>query len=328
MQLYPMLFQPVFKDYIWGGRRLKQLGRELPEGKQIAESWEIAAHEDGMVLVENGAFAGKSLQWVLDLLGENLIGSRNDWALELGKFPWLVKLLDANDRLSVQVHPEDAYAREHENGELGKTEMWVVLEAEPEAAIIYGLSQNVSQEGLQKAIHTGCLSDYLNQIQIQRGDHICVPAGTLHAILAGAVIAEIQQNSNVTYRVFDWNRMGDNGESRELHVEKALDVINFSQVGCTLPEPAIIESTGAITRQRLCRNQYFTTERILFQPGAVLTGECDGSTLEIWGVIDGEAEIAGKLLSAVRFVLLPASLGLYKVHAPHGAVLLRTFVDD
>ena len=327
MQLYPMLFKPVLKDYIWGGRRLERFGRDLPDGKQIAESWEIAAHEDGMTVVENGVFTGKSLQAVLDLMGEDLVGTQNGWALDQGKFPLLVKLLDANKKLSVQVHPKDAYASKHENGELGKSEMWVVLDASPGAAIIYGLSQPASREDLRQAIQTGKLKDYLNTVPIHRGDHVCVPAGTVHAILAGAVIAEIQQNSNVTYRVFDWNRIGDDGQPRELHIDKALDVINYDQIGCGLPEPEVINANDAFSRQRLCQNKYFTTERFFIQPGAVFNGECNGSTLEIWGVIDGEVEVAGQPLSAVRFVLLPAGLGPYQVHAPKGAVLLRTFAE-
>ncbi len=327
MQLYPMLFKPVLKDYIWGGRRLERLGRELPENTQIAESWEIAAHEDGMTVVENGVFAGETLQSVLNLLGEDLVGERNKWALEAGKFPLLVKLLDANERLSVQVHPGDAYAQEHEGGELGKSEMWVVLDASSEAAIIYGLSKQVSPDGLREAIQSGQLGAYLNKIQIHPGDHICVPAGTVHAILAGAVIAEIQQNSNVTYRVFDWNRLGHDGKPRELHVEKALDVINYDQIKYQLPEPEVIESGSDFTRQRLCRNAYFTTERIHLRPGKVFRGECNGATLEIWGVIDGRADVADQPLSAVSFVLLPAKLGSFTVLAPEGAVLLRTYTE-
>lgn len=327
MQLYPMLFKPVLQDYIWGGRRLEQYGRELPKGKQIAESWEIAAHDDGMTEVENGIFAGKTLQSVLDLFGKDLVGTRNDWALEMGKFPWLVKLLDANKMLSVQVHPGDDYARVHENGELGKTEMWVVLDATPEAAIIYGLAKEVSRERLEEAINSGNVEEFLNKVTIRRGDHICVPAGTVHAILGGAVIAEIQQNSNVTYRLFDWNRTDDSGKSRELHIDKALDVINFEQVGCALPKPEIIETSKGLIRQRLCRNEYFTTERILLQSGGVFHGDCNGSSLEIWGVIEGEAVVAGQPLSAVRFVLLPARLGPFAVQSTKHTILLRTFTE-
>ena len=325
MQLYPMLFKPVFKDYLWGGRRLEKYGRDLPAGQQIAESWEIAAHEDGMTLVENGIYAGRSLKSVLDLLGEDLIGTHNQWALDLGKFPLLVKLLDSHQKLSVQVHPGDAYAREHEQGELGKTEMWVVLDAAPDAAIVYGLAQKTSREAFRQAIDSGTLSDYLHQVPIQRGDHVCVPSGTLHAILEGAVIAEIQQNSNVTYRVFDWNRVGDDGQPRPLHVDQALDVINFDQVTPALPEPETLSSYANFIQQRLCRNPYFTVERFLLMKDGVFSGHCDGSSLEIWGLIEGEAEVAGQPLSGVRFVLLPAGLGPFTVKASSQAVLLRAY---
>jgi len=326
IQLYPMLFSPVFKDYLWGGRRLEHFGRELPKGTPIAESWEIAAHEDGMTVVENGALAGHSLQAVLDLLGEDLIGTHNHWALDMGKFPFLVKLLDAHRKLSVQVHPGDAYARRHEHGELGKTEMWVVLEADPDAAIILGLAENMTREQLAAAIENGNLDPCLNRVAIQPGDHICVPSGTLHAILAGAVIAEIQQNSNVTYRVYDWDRVGADGQPRALHVDQALDVINYDQVAPTLTQPAVLDANPAFIRQRLCQNPYFTTERFIIQPGGTYTGRCDGSTLEIWGIVEGEVQLAGLALSSVRFVLLPASLGSFTVQADSHAVLLRTYV--
>ena len=326
MQLYPMLFQPVFKDYLWGGRRLEHFGRELPEDTHIAESWEIAAHEDGMTVVTNGELAGKSLQSVLNLLGKDLIGTHNQWALDVDKFPLLVKLLDAHQKLSLQVHPGDAYAREHEHGELGKTEMWVVLEAAPGAAIIYGLADHCTREELVQAIKHGNLSPHLNRIPIQPGDHICVPSGTLHAILAGAVIAEIQQNSNVTYRVYDWDRVGTDGQPRALHVEQALDVINYELVAPALSEPEVLDANPAFIRQRLCQNPYFTTERFLIQPGETYTGCCDGRTLEIWGVIEGNVDIAGLSVSPVRFVLLPASLGTFTILAQSNAVLLRTYM--
>jgi len=327
MQLYPMIFSPIFKDYLWGGRRLERFGRKLPDGKQIAESWEIAAHEDGMTVVENGDCAGKTLHSLVELMGEDLVGTQNYWALERGKFPLLVKLLDANEKLSVQVHPKDNYAQENENGSLGKTEMWVVLDATPEAAIIYGFSEEMNREKLRQAIKLGNLDAFLQKVKINRGDTICVPAGTLHAILAGAVIAEIQQNSNVTYRVYDWNRVGDDGRPRDLHVDKALDVINFNQVGYQISPPEVVNTTSAFIRERLCTNSYFATERLSIQPGGDYVGACNGASLEIWGVLEGEANIAGQFVSAVRFVLLPASMGQFEIHAPKGAVLLRTFSE-
>jgi mannose-6-phosphate isomerase len=324
--LYPLLFEPVIKDYIWGGRHLEEYGRELPEIGVIAESWEISSHEDGMTNVKNGAYAGKSLQNILNILGVDLVGSNNQWALEQGKFPLLVKLLDANKKLSVQVHPDDDYARVYEDNELGKTEMWVVLHAEPEAAIIYGLERKTTPQELRDALSKGELKKYLHEVPIRAGDHVCVPSGTLHTILGGAVIAEIQQNSNTTYRVYDWDRVGADGEPRPLHIDKALDVINYQQVKLSLPEPEIIEDHHQWRWERLCDNKYFTTDRIIAKESTQYFGECDGSTLEIWGVLSGDGLVNDVSLGAVEFCLLPASLGSFEVHLSPGAVVLRTFV--
>ena len=321
-----MFFKPVLKDYIWGGRKLEKYGRNLPETGNIAESWEISGHEDGMTLVENGAYAGKSLQEILNLLGEGLVGKNNRWALERGKFPLLVKLIDAHRRLSVQVHPDDDYALAHEGDELGKTEMWVVLEAEPNAEIIYGLSKKTDPNELQKAIDHNQLSDFINSVPIKTGDHVCVPSGTLHAILEGAVMVEVQQNSNTTYRVYDWDRINEDGEHRALHIKKSLDVINFQQVDLSLPEPVIIEKQDDRVVERLCQNSYFTTDRISLTKGTTFSGYCDGSTLEIWGVLIGAIELEGQLIKGVRFVLLPAAFGAYKITASTDSLLLRTYV--
>lgn len=324
--LYPMFFEPVLKDYIWGGRNLEKLGRELPDTGKVAESWEISSHEDGMTVVKNGAYAGKSLPELLRLLGEDLVGTHNQWALERGKFPLLVKLIDAERRLSVQVHPDDRYALKNEGNELGKTEMWVVLSAKPEAAIIYGFAEKTNPEEFRKAISEGVLGPYLNKVFIKAGDHVCVPSGTLHAIMEGALLAEIQQNSNTTYRVYDWNRLGDDGEPRALHIERALDVLDFTQVRLTLDAPQNIQKGNGWTCERLCQNEYFTTDRYMMEKGARYSGVCDGSTLEIWGVLSGEAQIAGQQMRAVRFVLLPAAMGAFTIETQQDAVLLRTYV--
>jgi len=324
--IYPMFFDPVLKDYIWGGRNLAKYGWKLPETGPVAESWEISSHEDGMTHVINGPLAGKSLLEVLNLLGTSLVGTKNKWALERGKFPLLVKILDAEKRLSVQVHPDDAYAQTHEGNELGKTEMWVVLDAKPDAAIVYGLSDNITPDEFRKSIDAGELEKHLHKINIQREDHICVPSGTLHAILEGALLVEIQQNSNTTYRVFDWNRLGDGGKPRELHQSQALDVIDFNQVRSVLHRPKVLEETSGMRRERLCQNSYFTTDRYYMKSSTEISGVCNGTTFEIWGVLSGTAEIAGEPMSAVQFVLLPAALGEYSVKATQDTVLLRSFV--
>ena len=324
--IYPLLFQPVLKDYVWGGRSLeRRLGRPLPPGN-VAESWEIAAHEDGASLVSNGRFAGQPLTAVHAALGLDLIGSNNAWAQERGKFPLLVKLLDAHDKLSVQVHPDDDYALAHEGNELGKTEMWVVLHAEPETQVILGVRAGTTADAFRRAIADGTLERHLHAVPIHPGDFVCVPSGTVHAILGGALIAEIQQNSNTTYRVYDWNRQ-QNGVGRPLHIDKALDVINFAQVEPVLVPPRLVDERDGVRRLLLCRNRYFTVERLELAAGATYAGACDGRSLEIWGVIQGNVQLDDLSLSAVQFALLPAALGSFRVAAAGGAVCLRCYVE-
>ncbi len=327
MDLYPLTFSPVFKDYLWGGRTLEKLGRELPEGI-IAESWEIAGHEDGTTIVDNGRFAGWTLTRLQAKLGLALIGSRNSWAQERGKFPLLVKLLDANRPLSVQVHPDDAFALAHEGNELGKNEMWVILAAEPEAQLILGVRAGTTPEAFRQAISNGHLEPFLHYLPIQAGDHVCVPAGTLHAIMGGILIAEIQQNSNTTYRVYDWNRLGNDGRPRPLHIEKALQVINFDQIEPGIIPADLISVEKGFERWQLCQNQYFVTERLEIAAGQTFSGRLTGDTLEIWGVIQGQVDINGLPLATYRFTLLPAALGDFQVRAGSQATLLRTYVPQ
>lgn len=329
--LYPLLFKPVLKDYIWGGRALAALGRDLPSDGVIAESWEIAAHADGTTAVSNGRFANQPLTAVQAELGEQLIGTRSAWAAERGKFPLLIKLLDANRPLSVQVHPNDAYALEHEGNELGKTEMWVVLHAEPDAQVILGVKAGTTKAMFKEGIENGRLEPHLHYLPVKTGDHICVPAGSLHAIMGGLLIAEIQQNSNTTYRVYDWNRMGHDGKPRPLHVERALDVINFEQVEPAICPPTAIAEADGVRHSLLCETPYFMTERVEMETGAVFNGRCDGSTFEIWGTITGEVAVADAQgnkveLTAVNFTLLPAALGDFSVRTVTNATLLRTYV--
>lgn len=329
--LYPLIFEPALKDYIWGGRNLETVfGRNLPPDTDIAESWEIAAHPDGESVVANGDYAGLTLSELHQKLGLDLIGERSRWAQERDKFPLLIKLLDANRPLSVQVHPHDEYALEHEGNELGKTEMWVILDAQPDAAVIFGVKNGTTPDAFRHAIADGELEQYLHYVPVEAGDFIDVPAGTLHAILDGILIAEIQQNSNTTYRVYDWNRVGNDGKPRPLHVEKAMDVINFEQVEPSVGEERIVSSDDAILRATLVENEYFTVERLTFGEGGKFAGNCDGSTFEIWGTIDGETTLTGGGmtidLSCIRFTLLPAKMGAFEISAEQPAVMLRAYV--
>ena len=330
--IYPLLFEPVLKDYIWGGRNLETVfGRKLPADTNIAESWEIAAHKDGQSIVKNGPLAGKTLAETHAILGLDLIGTRNQWAQERDKFPLLIKLLDANRELSVQVHPDDTYALANEGNELGKSEMWYILDAAPDAAVIYGVTEGTTPENFAQAIKDGNLEPRLHYLPVKAGDFVDVPAGTLHAILGGILVAEIQQNSNTTYRVYDWNRMGKDGKPRALHIDKSLDVINFEQIALPPCEGDIVADEHGIVRKQLASNRYFAVEEVTMREDAVFEGNCDGSTFEIWGTVSGHCSVDTNddslSLNQVTFCLLPAALGAFKVKATRpNTTLLRAYV--
>jgi mannose-6-phosphate isomerase len=329
--IYPLTFTPVFRDYIWGGRNLEtKLGRHLPPGI-VAESWEISGHPSSPTVVDNGFFAGKSLPEIQEILGLDLVGRRSQAMLARGKFPLLIKLLDANKPLSVQVHPDDAYAQRHENGELGKTEMWYILHAETGAYLIYGLKGEITPAQFRQALEVGNLESCLHQLPVKAGESVFIPAGSVHAIMEGILLAEIQQNSDTTYRVYDWNRVGADGKPRPLHIDKALDVINFDQVKPGPYQPELIAEDDSLRREFLTKCPYFNVEKVTVkQENGSFSSQCNGSTFEIWGVMSGEGQVhwaGGRLaLTAVRFILLPAALGEFKISATLPSVLLRVYV--
>ncbi len=330
--IYPLTFIPVFRDYIWGGRHLGTLfGRELPPGI-VAESWDISGHPSSPTKVASGHWEGRTLNEVLEELGTDLVGTRFSEMLTRGKFPLLVKLLDANASLSVQVHPDDPYARAHEDGELGKSEMWYVLHAEPDAELVYGLAVGVTPESFREAIENSTLEEQLHRVPIAAGDCVHISPGTVHSLLAGAVVAEIQQNSDTTYRVYDWGRVGEDGEPRPLHVEKALDVIDWQCVEPKKVEPEPIAEEEGMEHSLLVRDPKFVVERLVLESGAGFSGRCDGTTFEIWGCLEGAGHVgwAGQALpvEAVRFVLLPAALGEYVIRAEESGLFLRVYMGD
>ena len=323
--IYPLTFDPVFKDYPWGGRNLEtKLGRTIPDGI-VAESWEIAAHPNGSSIVNAGPLQGKTLPAVQSLLGEALLGDRNAAALATGKFPLLIKILDANRWLSIQVHPDDAYSMAHE-GEPGKTEMWVVLHAAPGAELIYGFAPGMTRAQYAAAIGTDASVDGLHRVTVKPGDVIFVPSGTIHALGPGVMVAEIQQNSDTTYRIWDW------GRPRPLHLEKSLDVLNFAQVAPDPAKPAILLDEEGLRIERLVACPYFETERITLPAGHEFYGLCDGSSFEIWAVLQGQvtltSDAAPLTLTAVQWVLLPAELGEFQLNAEADAVLLRVVTPE
>lgn len=219
----PLLLRPSGKDYLWGGSRLNDEFEKGINLSPVAETWECSMHPDGPSYVVGGEFAGMKLAEVLRNHPEYL-GERHRGMTEL---PILIKFIDAKKDLSVQVHPTDEYAREHEKGQLGKTEMWYVLDAGRDAKLVYGLKRDSSEAEMRKAIVNGTLMNYLQQVPVRKDDLFFIEAGTIHAIGAGTLVAEIQENSNLTYRLYDYDRTGKDGKKRELHIDKALKVANL-----------------------------------------------------------------------------------------------------
>ena len=329
-RIYPLTFTPEFRDYIWGGRHLETIfGRKLPPGI-VAESWDISGHPSSPTRADAGYWKGCTLPEIMEALGTDLVGADSAEMLRRGKFPLLVKLLDANQNLSVQVHPDDAYAQEHEHGELGKTEMWFVLYAEPGTELIYGLAKGVTKESFKVALERGTVETQLHRVPIRPGDVIYVSAGSVHALLAGAVVAEIQQNSDITYRVYDWGRVGQDGKPLPLQIQQPLDVIDWNLIEPGPVQPTLLSDEAGVKRSRLVKSPHFTAERLDMAVGAEFQKRCDGRTLEIWGCMTGQGAVRWEggtvALNAVRFVLLPAALGDYAVEAQSPATMLRVYV--
>mgnify|MGYP006296245383 CR=1 FL=1 len=222
--LYPLKFSPIIKDKIWGGERLKnELNKEASE--KAGESWELSGVQDNLSVVSNGFLAGNNLQELIEIYMGDLVG--DDVYKKYGiEFPLLIKFIDANDILSVQVHPDDELSKKRHNA-YGKTEMWYIIKAEEGAELISGFNQEMDKETYVKHLEAGTLKEILNFEKVSEGDVFFMPAGRVHAIGAGVLLAEIQQTSDVTYRIYDWDRPGDDGKPRELHTELALDAIDY-----------------------------------------------------------------------------------------------------
>ena len=271
----PLLLSPAFKDYIWGGNRLKRDWGKRTDMTPLAESWELSCHEAGPSVIAGGAYAGRTL-------GEYLTEHPQDAgtkAQNAGAFPLLIKLIDAAGPLSVQVHPDDAYAREFEHS-LGKSEMWLVLDASEGAGIYYGFKRETSLSEMRAAIENNTLTELLSWVPAKTGDCFFIPAGTVHAIGAGLMVAEVQQSSNLTYRVYDYGRVGADGRPRELHIDKALAVAPPR----TAERPRRPDRTGARRRGRADSAAVFLRQ--------VYDGNAHG------GGRDGGQRIAGELCFA------------------------------
>ncbi len=275
MKKYPLLLKPVIKDYLWGGTRLKTEFGFSTDKEIAAEGWMLASHRDGTNTVLNGELKGLSFDQAL-----KAFGSKNE------HFPILIKLIDAKDKLSVQVHPEDEYALKTE-GEPGKTEMWYIVDCDEDARLIYGFKDEISKEDFEKRIKENTLDEVMNYVPVKKGDVFFIAAGTLHAIGKGILIAEIQQNSNTTYRVSDYGRLGADGKPRELHVEKALAVTKTEKP--TIPYGKVGEVTehsfGSVRNLAECG--YFKVKSVSLNGGFGVNSPEFVSVL----VLDGEIAV-------------------------------------
>ena len=237
------------KDYLWGGTRLKTDFGKITDKEKAAESWELSTHPDGESIVSGGEFDGMTLsQYIKANGGDECIGTR---AAEFDFFPILIKLIDAKDNLSIQVHPNDEYAMRVE-GEYGKTEMWYIVDCEDDAYLYYGVNRDITKSEFEERIKNNTLLEILNKVPVKKGDVFFIPSGTIHAICSGILICEVQQNSNTTYRVYDYDRRGADGKPRELHIEKAIDVSLLT------PSPKQAETNSNI----LASCKYFTVEKL------------------------------------------------------------------
>ncbi|MDU7442185.1 MAG: type I phosphomannose isomerase catalytic subunit [Clostridium sp.] len=312
--MYPIKFENLYYERIWGGKDLEKFRNNVPEGV-IGESWDIACHKNGTGKVANGELKGKGFDEVIKEYGNKFLG--NSISID-EDFPLLIKLITAKDKLSVQVHPNDEYAKRVEN-DLGKTEAWYVVDAEEGASLIVG-TKDCDKETFKKAIEDGNLDKYLNKIPVKKGDFFYVQSGLVHAICEGILIAEIQQSSDTTYRVYDYNR------GREIHVEKALDVIDFSLKG---------ENTQGITikndgydKTYLCLGEYFTIQK--YEVNTSFKEASDEDRFYLFTCVDGEGTIkyngGEEKISMGDSIFIPASLGEYELCGKFR--LLKSYVPD
>ena len=300
---------PVFKDYIWGGTRLTDdYGFDTGFDK-TAEGWMLACHKDGMNTVDGGTFDKLPLNEVIDRVGLEALAGKS--CLRFPYFPVLIKLIDAYDNLSVQVHPDDDYARRVEN-EFGKTEMWYVLDAADGAELIYGFKEAITKEAFREAIENGTLLDRLNRVKVKKGDRFFIEAGTVHAIGKGALIAEIQQNSNCTYRVYDYGRVGKDGKPRELHIEKAVDVsVTEPPQYSTKPEGKEEQREGYVY-QKLTACNLFSVDRYAVSESVSLSA--DAGSFHHLLMLDGSGSINGRAAKKGDSFFVPAGFGAYTVN--------------
>ena len=298
--MYPIKFENLYYDKVWGGRDFEAFRDNLPQGK-IGESWDIACHENGTGVVANGKFKGMTFNELIENYNEEIFGG----SIKNNEFPLLVKLINSNENLSVQVHPNDEYARRVEDS-YGKTEAWYVVDAKEGAELIVG-TNGCSKEEFEEAIKNNKVEECLNKVKVKKGDAFLINSGLVHAICSGLVIAEIQQNSDITYRVYDY------GRPREIHVEKSLDVIDFNLKPERLVEN--FEEFEGYKFTSLCKSEYFTIDKCIIETNFKTSSKKNTFSIitcvEGNGVINYEDGI--ETISKGDSILIPSKLGNYEI---------------
>lgn len=313
---------PAFKDYLWGGTKLRDEYGKKCDLDKVAESWELSCHKDGCSVVADGEYAGLTLPQYIEKAGKAVLGTDCE---KFEYFPILIKLIDAKQNLSVQVHPDNDYAMRVE-GEYGKTEMWYVVDCEPGAGLLYGFKHEISKEEFRRRIEDNTLLEVTNRVEVHPGDVFFIEAGTLHAIGEGILIAEIQQNSNTTYRVYDYGRVGADGKPRQLHIEKAIDVTRLAPATrpCGRPQakPEAFEG-GSVLPLASC--DYFTVKEMEVTSHAALMA--DEKSFHSLLLLDGSLTLSmgGEKLEMKKgdSVFVPAGSGDYTLTGK-GRLILTT----
>ncbi len=313
---------PAFKDYLWGGTKLRDEYGKKCDLDKVAESWELSCHKDGCSVVADGEYAGLTLPQYIEKAGKAVLGTDCE---KFEYFPILIKLIDAKQNLSVQVHPDNDYAMRVE-GEYGKTEMWYVVDCEPGAGLLYGFKHEISKEEFRRRIEDSTLLEVTNRVEVHPGDVFFIEAGTLHAIGEGILIAEIQQNSNTTYRVYDYGRVGADGKPRQLHIEKAIDVTRLAPATrpCGRPQakPEAFDG-GSVLPLASC--DYFTVKEMEVTSHAALMA--DEKSFHSLLLLDGSLTLSmgGEKLEMKKgaSVFVPAGSGAYTLTGK-GRLILTT----
>ena len=314
--MYILKLTPVFKDYLWGGTKLRDEYGFKSDLTKLAEGWMLSCHKDGENTIEKGEFAGKTLTEVVksnpDFLGEN--GKKFEY------FPILIKLIDAKDDLSVQVHPDNEYAMRVEN-EYGKTECWYILDCDEGAELIYGFNRDISSEEFKKRIADNTFLETVNKVKVKKGDLFFIEAGTLHAIGKGILLAEIQQNSNTTYRVYDYGRLGADGKPRDLHVQKAIDVTKCTPpTRSTNPEGKLVEYEDYST-QLLTKCDLFNVKKVSVKN--IFDGVADEKSFVSVLVTDGTGKIENIDIKKGDSLFIPASYGAFTISGNLEVIITR-----